>query len=379
MDFQLSEEQVQIQKLAREFAEGEFKKDMVLKCEREETFPFEIWKKACDLGLTGIRFAKEEGGAGLGVLENVLAIEQFCIKDSGVGMAISCALPGAELVSLFANKEQKEKYLVPFLKGEKFFSIGLTEPDHGCDVRTLSTTAVRDGEEYVINGAKTFISYGNFSDFNPVFCQTDTKAGYHGQTIIIVEKGRKGFESLHIPDKMGARMTPSAQLFFDNVRVPVENRIGEENKGFPLFMGTMMASRIEMAAQSLGIAQGALDRAIAYAQQREQWGAPIAKLEVIRFKLAEMAILVEAIRPLVYKAAWSFDHGKTDLRQTAIAKVFAAEAALKVTDEAMRVMGGYGFLLEYEAERYYRDARAHIFLEGTVEVQKMIIAGTILG
>jgi alkylation response protein AidB-like acyl-CoA dehydrogenase len=379
MDFQLSEEQAAFQKLAREFAEGEFTKKLILKCEREETFPFEIWKKACELGFTGIRFPKEVGGTGLGVLENALVIEEFCRKDSGVGMAFSCQLPGAELVSLFASQEQKEKYLVPFLKGDKYFSIGLTEPDHGCDVKTLSTTAVRDGHEYVINGAKTFISYGNFSDFNPIFCQTDSKAGYHGQTIIMVEKGRKGFESLHIPDKMGARMTPSAQLFFDNVRVPIENRIGEENKGFPLFMGTMMASRIEMAAQTLGIAQGALDRAIAYSKQREQWGAPIAKIEVIRFKLAEMAILVEAMRPLVYKAAWSFDHGKADLRQTAIAKVFAAEAALKVTDEAMRVMGGYGFLLEYDAERYYRDARAHIFLEGTVEVQKMIIAGTILG
>jgi alkylation response protein AidB-like acyl-CoA dehydrogenase len=378
MDFQLSEEQVGFQKLAREFAEGEFKKELILKCEREETFPFEIWQKACDLGFTGIRFPKEVGGTGLGVLENVLVIEEFCRKDSGVGMAFSCQLPGAELVALFASPEQKEKYLAPFLKGEKYFSIGLTEPDHGCDVKTLSTAAVRDGDEYIINGAKTFISYGTFSDFNPIFCQTDSKAGYHGQTIIMVEKGTSGFESLHIPDKMGARMTPSAQLFFDNVRVPVAARIGEENKGFPLFMGTMMASRIEMAAQSLGIAQGAFDRAVAYSQQREQWGAPISKIEVIRFKLAEMAILVEAMRSLTYKAAWSFDHNQTDLRQTAIAKVFAAEAALKVTDEAMRVMGGYGFLLEYEAERFYRDARAHVFLEGTVEVQKMIIASAIL-
>lgn len=379
MDFQFSEEQVQIQKLAREFAEGEFKKDIILKCEHEECFPFEIWKKACELGLIGIRFPQEVGGAGLGVLENVLAIEEFCRKDSGVGLAFSCALPGAELVALHASPEQKEKYLVPFLKGEKYFSIGLTEPNHGCDVRTLSTTAVRDGDEYIINGAKTFTSFGTFSDFNPVFCQTDAEAGYHGQTVIIVEKGTKGFEFVHIPDKMGARMMPSAQLFFDNVRLPVENRIGEENKGFPLFMGTMLASRIEMAAQTLGIAQGALDKAIDYSQQREQWGAPIAKIEVIRFKLAEMSILVGAIRPLVYQAAWNYDHGKADLKQTAIAKVFAAEAALKVTDEAMRIMGGYGYLLEYDTERYYRDARAHIFLEGTIEVQKMIIAGAILG
>ncbi len=378
MDFQLTEEQLQIQKLAREFAEGEFKKDMILKCEREETFPVELWEKACELGLTGIRFPAEVGGAGLGVLENVLAIEEFCRKDSGVGLVLSCALPGAELVALYASPEQKEKYLVPFLKGEKYFSIGLTEPDHGCDVKTMSTIAVREGDEYVINGAKTFISYGTFSDFNPIFCQTDSSAGYHGQTVIIVEKGAKGFESLHIPDKMGARMMPSAQLFFENVRVPVENRIGEENKGFRLFMGTMIASRIEMAAQTLGIAQGALDRAIDYAQQREQYGAPIANLEVIRFKLAEMAILVGAIRPLVYQAAWSFDHGKADLRQTAIAKVFATEAALKITDEAMRIMGGYGYLLDYDVERYYRDARAHVFLEGTIEIQKLIIADTIL-
>jgi acyl-CoA dehydrogenase len=378
MNFELNEEQIGIQTLARDFAEGEFKRDLILKCEREEEFPVEIWEKACNLGLTGIRFPKEVGGTGLGVLENVLAIEQFCRKDSGVGLALSCALPGAELVALFGTKEQKEKYIVPFLKGEKYFSIGLTEPDHGCDVRTLSTTAVKKGNEYVINGNKTFISFGTFSDFNPIFCQTDPKAGFKGQTIIMVEKDRKGFESTHIPDKMGARMMPSAQLFLDNVRVPEENRIGEENKGFPLFMGTMVASRIEMAAQTLGMAQGALDRALEYSKTREQFGVPLAKFEVIQFKLAEMTVLVEAIRPLVYKAAWSFDQGKGDLKLTAAAKIFASEAALKVTDEAMRILGGYGYLLDYDVERFYRDARAHVFLEGTTEVQKMVIAGAIL-
>jgi acyl-CoA dehydrogenase len=378
MDFQLTEEQAAIQKLAREFAEGEFDKELILKCEREETFPFEIWKKACELGFTEIRFPKEIGGAGLGVLENVLVIEEFCRKDSGVGLAFSCALPGAELVSMFGNQEQREKFVAPFLRGEKHFSIALTEPEHGCDVQTLSTTAVKEGNEYVINGNKTFITYGTFSDFNPVFCQTDPEAGYRGQTVIIVEKDREGFEALHIPGKMGARMMPSAQLFFNSVRVPEENRIGEENEGFRLFMGTMVASRVEMAAQTVGMAQGALDRALAYAKTREQFGGPLAKLEVIRFKLADMAILTEAARTLVYKAAWCFDHGMVDHRLTSIAKVFAAEASLKVTDEAMRIFGGYGYFLENDVERFYRDARAHVFLEGTTDVQKMIIASGIL-
>jgi acyl-CoA dehydrogenase len=378
MDFQLSEEQLGIQKLAREFAEGEFKKEYILKCEEEESFPFEIWKKACDLGLTGIRFPKEEGGSGLGVLENALVIEEFCRRDSGAGSAYSCAMPGAELVSMFATPEQKEKYVVPFLKGEKYFSIGLTEPDHGCDVRTLGTTAVKEGNEYVINGNKTFISYGNFSDFNPIFCQTNTKAGFNGQTVIIVEKDRKGFESSHITGKTGGRTVPSAQLFLDNVRVPIENRIGEENGGFKLFQGTMVGSRIEMAAQCLGMSQGALDRALAYSKTRVQFGVPINKFQTIQFKLVEMAVQIEAVRALVYKAAWSFDQHHANMSLTSAAKIFATESAVKVTDEAMRIMGGYGYLKENEVERFYRDARAHVFLEGTIEVQKMVIAGSLL-
>jgi len=378
MDFRLNKEQQDIRKAAREFAEGEFDKELILKHEREGTFPFQIWKKACELGFTGVRFPEEIGGQGYGVLENVIVIEEFCRRDSGIGLAFSCELPGAELVALFGSQEQKLKFVTPFLKGERYFSIALTEPDHGCDVRTLSTTALKRGNEYLINGSKTFISYGTFSDFNPVFCQTDPKAGFRGQTVIMIEKDREGYESLHIPDKMGARMMPSAQLFFRNVKVPEENRIGEENKGFHLFMGTMLGSRAEMAAQTLGMAQGALDRALTHARTREQFGGALARLEVIRFKLADMSILTEAARALVYKAAWCFDHGVGDHRLTSIAKVFASESSLKVTDEAMRILGGYGYFLENEVERFYRDARAHVFLEGTIEVQKMIIAHDIL-
>ncbi|HEY78350.1 MAG TPA: acyl-CoA/acyl-ACP dehydrogenase [Dehalococcoidia bacterium] len=378
MNFQLTKEQADIQKAAREFAEGEFDKEQIYKYEQESAFPFEIWKKACELGFVGTRFPEEVGGQGYGVLENALVIEEFCRKDSGVGLAFSCQLPGAELVALYGNREQKEKYVAPFLRGEKYFSIALTEPDHGCDVRTLSTVALKKGTEYLINGNKTFISYGTFADFNPVFCQTDPKAGFGGQTVIMVEKDRPGYETLHIPDKMGARMMPSAQLFFRDVKVPEENRIGEENKGFQLFMGTMVASRVEMAAQTLGMAQGAFDRALDYAKTREQFGKPLSSLEVIQFKLAEMAILVEAARGLTYKAAWCFDHGMGDHKLTSTAKVFASEAALRVTDEAMRIFGGYGYFLENDVERFYRDARAHVFLEGTTEVQKMIIANAIL-
>ena len=349
-----------------------------MECEHEERFPFEIWRRACQLGFIGTRFPEEIGGQGYGVLENVLVIEEFCRKDSGVGLAFGCELPGAELVALYGSDEHKRKFVTPFLRGEKFFSIALTEPEHGSDVTTLSTRAVKQKDSYVISGNKTFISYGNFADFNLVFCQTNFEAGLAGQSVILVERDREGFESLQLPDKMGGRLMPSAQLFFRELKVPEDNRIGEENQGFRIFLGTMLASRVEMAAQTLGMAQGALDRAIAHAKTREQFGVPLVRLQAIRLKLAEMAIMVEASRGLVYQAAWHFDQGRGSHRLTSTAKVFTCEAALKVTDEAMRVMGGYGYFLENEVERFYRDARAHVFLEGTIEIQKLIIAHDLL-
>ena len=315
----------------------------------------------------------------MGVLESVLIIEQFCRVHSGMGVAYSISMPGAYHLSEFGTPEQKEKYLIPFIKGEKLFSLSLTEPDHGCDLTTFSTTAVKKGDEYIINGSKTFISNGNISDFQAVLCQTDPEARHKGQSFILVEADREGFEANAIENKMGIKVSPVSEVFFNDVRVPIENLIGEENRGFYELFETLKGSRIEMAAQPLGMAQGAFEIALTHAKERKQFGRPIADLQIIRHKLADMAIKIESARLLVYKAAWCYDRGTGSHKLTSIAKVHASLVGMEVAEEAMRILGGYGYFLENEVERIYRDARSSIILEGTNEVQKNTIASELIG
>ena len=381
MEFKLDKEEEAIQKAAREFAKGEFDKEIALEHERNHTFPTEIWKKACKLGFMGIHYPEKYGGQEYGVFENILVVEEFCRQDSGIGVALSLADFSSEIILRFANDQQKEKYLIPLTKGEAISSGGFTEPDHGSDITFMDTTAVKKGDDYIINGVKTFITNGTIADFTMVLCQTDpdAKPTYRGQSVIIVEKGTPGYSTADVGEKMGIKMTSTAELSFNDVRVPVSNLVGQENKGFYHVLEFFDESRIEIAAQALGIAQGAFDRALAYCKERTQFGKKLAQFQVTQHKLADMAAKIELASLIVYKSAWNFDQGRIDPKLTSIAKMYAARTAVEIADEAIQLLGGYGYMLEYEVERFYRDAKITEIYEGTKEIQKNTIASALLG
>ncbi len=381
MEFRLNKEQEAIQKAAREFAKGEFDKEVALEHERTHTFPSEIWKKACELGFMGIHFPEEYGGQEYGIFENALVVEEFCRQDSGIGIALSLADFSSEIILRFGSEQQKEKYLIPITEGKAISSGGFTEPDHGSDITLMDTTAVRRSDEYVINGVKTFITNGTIGDFVIVLCQTDPQAKptYRGQSVIIVEKETPGYTTADVGEKMGIKMSPTGELSFNDVRVPVSNLLGQENRGFYHVLEFFDESRIEIGAQALGIAQGAFDRALAYTRERTQFGKKLAEFQATQHKLADMAAKIETARLIVNKSAWNFDQGNIDPKLTSIAKMYAARVAVEVADEAIQLFGGYGYMLEYEVERFYRDARITEIYEGTREIQKNTIASALLG
>jgi alkylation response protein AidB-like acyl-CoA dehydrogenase len=381
MNFELTGEQKDIQKAAREFAQGEFDKEKILEWEQNHTFPKELWKKACKLGFVGIHFPEEYGGQGYGITENILIVEELCRKDSGVGIALSLVDFSSEVVLRFGTHEQKKKYLIPVTQGEFISAGAYTEPDHGSDITLMATTALKQGDSFVINGTKTFITNGTFADFFVVLCQTDSNAkpSYRGQCTILVEKGTKGLEATEITPKMGIRMTSTVELSFNDVKVPLTHLLGKENKGFYQVLEFFDESRIEIAAQALGIAQGAFDRALDYAKQREQFGKKLVDFQITQHKLADMATKIETARLLVYKAAWNYDQKRIDPKLTSMAKMFSAKTAVEVADEAIQIFGGYGYMTEYEVERFYRDAKITEIYEGTKEIQKNTIASALIG
>jgi alkylation response protein AidB-like acyl-CoA dehydrogenase len=381
MDFKLSKEQEGIQKAARDFAKGEFDKEIALEHERAHQFPREIWKKACELGFIGLHFPEKYGGQEYGILENALVVEEFCRRDSGLGIALTLSDFASEIILRCGTDEQKEKYLIPLTRGEALSSGGFTEPDHGSDITLMNTTAVRSGGEYVVNGVKTFITNGTISNYVLVLCQTDDHASptYRGQSVILVERGAEGFTSSDVGEKMGIKMTSTAELSFNHVRVPASNLVGKENRGFYQVLEFFDESRIEIAAQALGIAQGAFDRALAYTKERSQFGKKLSEFQVTQHKLADMATKIETARLLVHKAGWNYDQGIIDPKLTSMAKMYAGKVAVEVADEAIQLHGGYGYMLEYEVERFYRDAKIMEIYEGTREIQKNTIAGALLG
>jgi alkylation response protein AidB-like acyl-CoA dehydrogenase len=380
MDFELTPLQKQIQNMAREFALREFSKEKALELDETYSFPFEIWKKACQSGLVGIHFPKEYGGQGYGVTENILIVEELCRRDSGIGIALSLADFSSEVVLRFGTPEQKQKYLIPVAQGEFISAGAYTEPDHGSDITLLFTTATRKGNFYVINGTKTFITNGTLADFFIVLCQNDPNANpsYRGQSTLLVEKGTKGFTATEIKPKMGIRMTSTAQLSFSDVKVPQTYLIGEENKGFYQVLEFFDESRIEIAAQALGVSQGAFDRALEYAKNRKQFGKRLVDFQMTQHKLADMATRIETARLLTYKAAWNYDQNRIDPKLTSMAKMHAGRTAVDITEEAVELLGGYGYLNEYEVERYYRDAKIMEIYEGTKEIQKNTIASALI-
>jgi len=381
MDFELTDRQKKIQEKARDFALREFSMEKALEFDESYTYPYEIWKKACQSGFIGIHFPRAYGGQGYGITENILIVEEFCRRDSGIGIALSLADFSSEVVLRFGTTEQKQKYLIPVAQGDFISAGAYTEPDHGSDITLLFTTAVKQGNFFIINGAKTFITNGTLADFFVVLCQTDphAKPPYRGQCTLLVEKGTKGFTATEIKPKMGIRMTSTAQLSFSDVKVPLTHLIGEENKGFYQVLEFFDESRIEIAAQALGVSQGAFDRALDYTKNRQQFGKKLVDFQATQHKLADMATQIETARLLTYKAAWNYDQKRIDPALTSMAKMHAGRTAVEITGAAVELLGGYGYLNEYEVERFYRDAKIMEIYEGTKEIQKNTIASYLIG
>ncbi|VEN74894.1 Acryloyl-CoA reductase (NADH) [Candidatus Desulfarcum epimagneticum] len=381
MDFELTKSQKEIQKAARDFAKGEFDKEKALELEKNHEFPKKIWQKAGELGFIGIHFPEKYSGQGLGSIEDILVIEEFCRRDSGIGSAVCLAPFASECVMHFGSDEQKEKYLPQVAEGKMLSAGAFTEPDHGSDITFMNTTAVKDGDEWVINGVKTFITNAGLAGFYTVLCQTDpeSKPSHRGLSMILVEGDREGISVASVGDKMGIRMMTTGEVSFKDVRVPLSNLVGKEGRGFYQVLEFFDESRVQIAAQALGTAQGAYDRALDYIKQREQFGKKIAQFQVNRHKIADMATKLELARLLTYKAAWNFDQGRIDAKLTSMAKMYAARSAVEIADEAIQLLGGYGYMTEYEVERFYRDAKITEIYEGTKEIQKNTIAGDIFG
>ncbi len=379
MNFELTKAQKQIQKAAREFAKGEFKKGLAEELVRGHEFPRAIAAKAGELGFIGIHFPEKYGGQDYGTLENAILIEEFCRRDSTLGSALMLCDFASETVLHFGTDEQKERYLPPITEGREYFGGAITEPDHGSDIRTLATTAVREGDEWVINGVKTFISNIGLAHNYMVLCQTDVEAAHRGQSMFVVPADAPSLESADIGAKMGIQLSPTGELTFKDVRVPHASLVGEEGRGFYQVLQFFDESRMEVAAQALGIAQGAFDRALAYTKKREQFGQKIAQFQVNQHKLADMAIKIELARLITYKACWTFDQGRLDPMASSMAKVYAARSAVEVADEAVQLLGGWGYMADFEVERFYRDAKITEIYEGTREIQKNTIASALIG
>lgn len=381
MDFELNKTQKDIQKAVRDFCKGEFDKDLALELDRKHEFPTKIWQKAGEIGLIGVHFPEAYSGQGLGSMECILVVEELCRNDSSIGAAVALSGFASELLMHYGSSELKERFLPEVAEGRMLSAGAFTEPDHGSDITMMNTTAVRDGDEWVVNGAKTFITNGGLAGFYSVLCQTDPEArpGYRGMSLILVEADRPGLSTQDVGDKMGIRMMATAEVILKDVRVPLSNLIGEEGKGFYQVLNFFDESRIQVAAQALGTAQGAFDRALAYVKQREQFGKKIAQFQATQHKLADMATKIELARLMTYKAAWNYDQGRIDPKVTSMAKMFAARTAVEVCDEAIQLLGGYGYMADYEVERFYRDAKITEIYEGTKEIQKNTIASSLLG
>jgi len=378
MNIFLTEEQVAIQNAARKFADNEFPKYAEEVDEKEE-YPFELWKKASELGFIGSWIKEEYGGPGLGFMENCLISEELWRVDPGCAQILSTAF-GSELIQEEGSEEQKQKYLPPLVAGEKIMGSAITEPNAGSDVAGVKTIAKEDGDEFVINGTKMFITNGTIGHYFTVLCVTDpdVEKRHARFSVLLVEADRSGFTKKKIRNKLGIRASDTAELVFEDVRIPKENLVGERGKGFYNFMEFFDRTRIAVAAHGVGLAQGALDRALKYTQERELFGTVLSNFQVTQFKLAEMATRVEAARSLTYHAAWKLDQGEIDTKLIAMAKWFSGEAGVRAADEALQMHGGYGFIGEYDISRLFRDSKVVEIYEGTKEIEKMIIGRQLL-
>ncbi|MDQ0482300.1 acyl-CoA dehydrogenase [Guptibacillus hwajinpoensis] len=374
MNFQLSEEHEMLRKMVRDFARKEVEPTAAERDE-EERFDRNLFEQMAELGLTGIPWSEEYGGIGSDYLSYVIAVEELSrvCASTGVTLSAHTSLAGWP-VNAFGTEEQKQKFLRPMAEGKLMGAYGLTEPGSGSDAGGMKTTAKLDGDEYILNGSKIFITNGGEADIYIVFAQTDKEKRHKGITAFIVEKDTPGFSMGKKEKKLGIRSSPTLEIIFEDCRVPVENRLGDEGQGFKIAMKTLDGGRNGIAAQAVGIAQGALDAATAYAKERKQFGKPIGENQGIGFKLADMATKIEAARLLTYQAAWKESQGLPYGKESAMSKLYAGDISMEVTTEAVQVFGGYGYTKDYPVERYMRDAKITQIYEGTNEIQRLVIS-----
>ena len=378
MDFMLTEQQQMMKKLFAEFAEKEVK-PLAAEVDEDERFPRENVEKMKACKMMGIPFSREYGGAGADYLSYILAVEELSKKCGTTGVVLSAHTSlGTWPIEHFGTEEQKNKYLPDLCTGKKLAAFGLTEPNAGTDAAGQQTTAVKDGDGYILNGTKIFITNAGEADVYVIFAMTDKTKGTHGISAFIVEKGMPGFTVGQHEKKLGIRGSATSELIFNNVRLGKEHLLGQEGKGFKIAMMTLDGGRIGIAAQALGIAQGAIDETVPYVKARKQFGRSIAKFQNTQFQLADMQVKTDAARWLVYDAAMKKEKGLPYSVEAAKAKLFAAEVAMEVTTKAIQLMGGYGYTRDYPVERMFRDAKITEIYEGTSEVQRMVISGAML-
>jgi alkylation response protein AidB-like acyl-CoA dehydrogenase len=377
--FGLTEEQKQLQSAVRAFAEGEIAPH-VSEWDEKSEFPHEVVKKLGEMGLLGVIFPEALGGAGMGYVEYVLAIEELSRVDGSVGIIVAAHNSlCTNHIMLGGNDEQRKRWIPKLASGQWLGAWGLTEPGSGSDAAGARTTAVKKGDTWVLNGSKTFITNGGHANCAVVLAVTDREKGTKGISAFVVEKGTKGFRPGRKENKLGLRASDTSELIFEDCEIPAENLIGKEGDGFKDAMRVLDGGRISIAALSLGMARGALDAAMKYAQERRQFGKAISEFQAIQFKLADMATQLDAAWLLTMRAAQMKDAGKKVTMESAMAKLYASEAACRICDEGVQIHGGYGFIKDYPAEKFYRDVRLCPIGEGTSEIQRMVIARELLG
>ncbi len=380
MIFELTEEQNLIRDMVREFAEAEVAPSAKIRDEEERFDRALMFDRLGELGLTGIVFPEEYGGGGADYISYAIAVEELSRVCASTGVTLSAHLSlCANPIFLFGSEEQKQQFLSPLAKGEKLGAFGLTEPSAGSDAGGTKTTALREGNKWILNGTKIFITNGGEAETYVVFARTDKSAEkHHGISAFIIEKGTPGFSFGKKEQKLGIRSSPTLELIFENCSIPAENLLGEEGHGFKVAMKTLDGGRIGIASQALGIAQGALDAAVNYARERKQFDIPIGKFQGVQFQLADMATQIEAARLLVYNAAYKASNGLSYSQASAMAKLMASETAMKVTTQAVQILGGYGYTRDFPVERMMRDAKITEIYEGTSEIQRLVIGSALL-
>jgi alkylation response protein AidB-like acyl-CoA dehydrogenase len=385
VEFSLTDEQQQLRRSVREFAEGEIAPH-VMEWDENSQFPSELIPKLAEMGFLGVIFPERYGGAGMGYIEYSIIIEELSRVDGSIGIIVAshnslCA----NHIYKFGTDEQRQKYVVPLAQGQKLGCWSLTEPESGSDAAAARTSAVKKENAWVINGSKTFATNGHYADVCVVLASTQPARKTHGISAFIVEKGTSGFRAGKKENKLGLRASDTSELVFSDCRIPLENLLGKEGEGFTNSLQILDGGRISIASLAVGMAQGAYECSLRYAKQRKQFGRPIAEFQAIQFKLADMATQIEAARLLTYQAAWladralaSGDHAARFTRQSSMAKLYSGEVAVRVANEAVQIHGGYGFIKDYPAEKYYRDVKLCTIGEGTSEIQRIVIARELL-